>query len=123
MCSHARKKLQQLEDERQKRTDLRALDWKTATPEQFKEHFTSAYDEIGSHAKPLLSKAHVAATLMGKLGYTDEELKIIGEDVQLMQGTGNPHVMANISTGDVVVDLGSGFGIDSILALIEHLPQ
>lgn len=90
--------------------------WATATPEEFKEHFTKAYDAMSAHPKATKDKAHIASILMGYLGYTEEELSVIGDDVQLMQGTGNPHALAKITSGEVVVDLGSGFGIDAFVA-------
>jgi len=49
------------------------------------------------------------------IGYTDEELKIVGE-ANLGLGCGNPLAFGRIKEGDVVLDLGSGAGIDAILA-------
>ena len=63
-----------------------------------------------------LSAKVLTQTLIAKLGYTQEQIDLIGEDVFLMQGTGNPHVAAAIGEGETVVDLGSGFGVDCMLA-------
>mmetsp|Transcript_72457 Transcript_72457/g.84159 ORF Transcript_72457/g.84159 Transcript_72457/m.84159 type:complete len:262 (+) Transcript_72457:1-786(+) len=71
------------------------------------------------HAKAEKEKAHIAAILMGYLGYEKSELDVIGDDVQLMQGTGNPHSLAKLQPGEFVVDLGSGFGIDAVLASVK----
>jgi len=49
------------------------------------------------------------------IGYTEEELKIVGE-ANLGLGCGNPLAFGKIREGDIVLDLGSGAGIDSILA-------
>jgi len=49
------------------------------------------------------------------IGYTDEEINMASE-ANLGLGCGNPVALANISDGDVVLDLGSGAGFDSFLA-------
>ncbi|MDD4531774.1 MAG: arsenite methyltransferase, partial [Candidatus Pacebacteria bacterium] len=53
------------------------------------------------------------ATLRSSLGA--EELSIVGE-ANLGLGCGNPLALGKIKEGDVVLDLGSGVGIDAILA-------
>lgn len=117
MCPYARKALEaKKKEEAAKSKDSDQKDWSQATPDEFKKHFTEAYDEMSQHPKAKKDKAHIAAILMGQLGYTDDELAVIGDDVQLMQGTGNPHALARIAEGEFVVDLGSGFGIDAIVA-------
>lgn len=58
----------------------------------------------------------VARHLMQKLGYTSEELAFLGDDVLRMQGVRSPFRMARLCKGEVVVDLGSGFGPDAFLA-------
>ena len=50
------------------------------------------------------------------IGYSDEEIAAAG-DANLGLGCGNPTALANIQEGDVVLDLGSGAGFDSFLAL------
>lgn len=83
-----------------------------------KKHFTTAYNAMAeaTASKPAMTNEKIAKVLVSKLGYTTAQLAVIGPDVVKMQGTGNPHLHANISKGDVVVDLGSGFGIDAFLA-------
>ncbi|MFP4112973.1 MAG: arsenite methyltransferase [Spirochaetota bacterium] len=49
-------------------------------------------------------------------GYTVEELKLLPEGADLALGCGNPTALAGLSEGEVVVDLGSGGGIDCFLA-------
>ena len=49
------------------------------------------------------------------IGYSDEEIKKVGE-ANLGLGCGNPVALAHIKEGDVVVDLGSGAGLDCFLA-------
>lgn len=56
-----------------------------------------------------------AESISKQIGYSDEELKIVGE-ANLGLGCGNPLAYGKIKEGDVVLDLGSGAGIDAILA-------
>ncbi len=49
------------------------------------------------------------------IGYSEEDLKIVGE-ANLGLGCGNPVFFGKINEGDTVLDLGSGAGIDAILA-------
>src|SRR3989337_183319 len=49
------------------------------------------------------------------IGYSDRELSEVPE-ANLGLGCGNPTAFGNINEGDVVLDLGSGAGLDSFLA-------
>ncbi len=49
-------------------------------------------------------------------GYSTEELDSIPEEANLGLGCGNPVALAGVSKGEVVLDLGSGAGIDCFLA-------
>src|SRR3954454_12299164 len=49
-------------------------------------------------------------------GYTPEELASIPAEANLGVSCGNPTATANLRPGEVVVDLGSGGGIDVLLA-------
>lgn len=51
-----------------------------------------------------------------QLGYSDEELAEIPEEANLGLSCGNPTAIAAIQPGEVVVDLGSGAGMDAFLA-------
>jgi SAM-dependent methyltransferase len=48
--------------------------------------------------------------------YSQKELSSIPEKSNLGLGSGNPVALANIKQGEVVVDLGSGAGVDCFLA-------
>ena len=56
-----------------------------------------------------------AKAISKSIGYTDEGLAIVGE-ANLGLGCGNPLAFGKLKEGDIVLDLGSGVGIDSILA-------
>eukprot|EP00941_MAST-03F_sp_MAST-3F-sp1_P000661 g661.t1 len=91
---------------------------------RYKKHFADSYNEVAEmssnsdNENELVQSLRrlVARALMHRLGYSDEELDAIGEDVDKMQGTGNPFPLARLRPGEVVLDLGSGFGIDALLA-------
>jgi arsenite methyltransferase len=50
------------------------------------------------------------------VGYTDDDLAALPEGADLGLGCGNPTAIANLVEGEVVLDLGSGAGIDCFLA-------
>ena len=98
-----------------------------------KKHFADSYDAVaraveqreqadaaGENCAETRTRARlrvaVAKVLMERLGYSKEDLDVIGDDADRMQGTGNPFPLADLKPGEIVLDLGSGFGVDAILA-------
>ncbi len=57
------------------------------------------------------SKRHAAA-----LGYDAAALAAVPEDANLGLGCGNPTALAALQPGEVVLDLGSGAGLDALIA-------
>jgi len=51
-----------------------------------------------------------------RMGYSEADLTSVPEGANLGLGCGNPHVIAAMQPGEVVVDLGSGAGFDCFLA-------
>ena len=50
------------------------------------------------------------------VGYTPEELALAPEGANMGLGCGNPHRKAAIQPGEIVLDLGSGTGLDCFIA-------
>ena len=51
-----------------------------------------------------------------ELGYSKEEISNVPEGANMGLGCGNPTAMASLKPGEIVLDLGSGGGIDCFLA-------
>ena len=50
------------------------------------------------------------------IGYSDDDLAQIPDEANLGLGCGNPTALASLQPGEVVLDLGSGAGMDAFLA-------
>src|SRR6187431_1810866 len=55
-------------------------------------------------------------TTSDALGYSDEERRGAPEGADLGLGCGNPQAIAELTSGERVIDLGSGAGFDAFLA-------
>ncbi len=76
-------------------------------------------NEYGTIASGNQGVPNLDPTISAESNYTDytkEELETIPKQANLGLGSGNPVRLANIQSGEVVVDLGSGAGIDCFLA-------
>lgn len=54
-----------------------------------------------------------------RLGYSKDDLENVPEGADMGLGCGNPRAIADLSVGEIVVDLGSGGGFDAFLAAHE----
>jgi SAM-dependent methyltransferase len=70
----------------------------------------------GEEAVSEVSCCNPQGTLSKSISYTDEELGVIPDGANMGLGCGNPTALASLSEGEVVLDLGSGGGIDCFLA-------
>lgn len=50
------------------------------------------------------------------MGYSTQEITAVPQGANLGLGCGNPHTIAELKAGEVVLDLGSGGGFDCFLA-------
>src|SRR3974390_3454979 len=74
-------------------------------------------EKYGSVATSGLSSAHESVKAVAEaFGYTPEELASIPAEANMGLSCGNPTATANLREGETVVDLGSGGGLDVLLA-------
>ena len=77
----------------------------------------SVRSKYGSVAQSSLSNDHAGVKAVAEaFGYSAEELTSIPAGANMGLSCGNPTATAHIRTGEVVVDLGSGGGLDVFLA-------
>lgn len=98
--------------------------------EDIKRNVKEAYSKIAKNEEPCCAssssccsthtlccgEAKSAESASRLMGYTDTELCTIPEGADLGLGCGNPVALASLKEGEVVLDLGSGAGIDCFLA-------
>lgn len=58
-----------------------------------------------------------AATVSQELGYTADDVGAVPQGANMGLGCGNPQAIANLKSGETVLDLGSGGGFDCFLAV------
>src|SRR5215471_619426 len=74
-------------------------------------------DRYGATAKSELSSNHAGVKAVAQaFGYSADELAAIPAEANMGLSCGNPTATANLREGEVVVDLGSGGGLDVFLA-------
>jgi len=87
-----------------------------------REHYASVVREsgsgcgCGSAAVSCCGPTLAPAEQSKEIGYTEQDLAAVPDAANLGLGCGNPLAFAALEPGDVVVDLGSGAGIDCFLA-------
>ena len=64
----------------------------------------------------ILIETETSEKVSSSVGYTEEELALAPEESNMGLGCGNPHRKANIQQGEIVLDLGSGAGLDCFIA-------
>ena len=77
----------------------------------------SVRSKYGAVAESTLSNDHAGVKAVAEaFGYTAEELTSIPAGANMGLSCGNPTAIASIRSGEIVVDLGSGGGLDVFLA-------
>jgi len=82
---------------------------------EIKDMVRDRYGSIASGASRCCGAA-AAPQASSRMGYSEAELASLPEGADLGLGCGNPQALAAMRPGEVVVDLGSGAGIDCFLA-------
>lgn len=84
-------------------------------PEEIKKIVKNKYKEIAASNSSCGCGCGGAQDISKSIGYSEEDLKTAGA-ANLGLGCGNPVAFGKIKAGDIVLDLGSGAGIDCFLA-------
>src|SRR6516165_2416739 len=83
-------------------------------PEEILDSVRSKY---GAVAQSTLSSNHAGVKAVAEaFGYSAEELASIPAEANMGLSCGNPTATAHLKSGEVVVDLGCGGGLDVLLA-------
>ena len=80
-----------------------------------REHYAAAITGKGGCCAPAQGETSVNQNYTKSLGYTETEMAGVPTTITSF-GCGNPVTMAEMKPGQVVLDLGSGAGLDLILA-------
>jgi SAM-dependent methyltransferase len=80
-----------------------------ALREQVREGYTLVAERAAGDAERARERGR-------RLGYSEEQLDEVPEGANLGVGCGNPTAIDALSLGEVVLDLGSGAGMDAFLA-------
>ena len=86
--------------------------------ESIYESVRKEYGKIAmeQHEDSIMTETISAENMSATVGYTPEELAMAPEGENMGLGCGNPHRKAEIKQGEVVLDLGSGAGLDCFIA-------
>ena len=86
--------------------------------QSIQERVRKDYSKIamGSQEESILTGEESSETVSSSVGYTQEDLAMAPAESNLGLGCGNPHRKAEIKAGEVVLDLGSGAGLDCFIA-------
>jgi arsenite methyltransferase len=81
--------------------------------EKVREHYAGVAEGSSNCCS---SDSSCGCTVSEQIGYSKEELAALPEEAEMGLGCGNPISFAALQPGEVVLDLGSGGGIDCFLA-------
>ncbi len=95
----------------------------TERPDEIHEQVKDHYGAI-ARGEPSAVKPDGGVDAYGRAqGYSNAELDAAPEGANLGLGCGNPTALASLRPGEVVLDLGSGGGLDAILAARQVGPE
>jgi SAM-dependent methyltransferase len=91
--------------------------------DNIRQETQAAYDKVGTTAHLEGGDMKKAHDILTSLNYTSDEIAFAGVDAVNYQGVGCPHRHANIQPGESILDMGSGLGVDSLIATEAVGPQ
>ncbi len=83
---------------------------------EIKEMVRSWYGGVAADSAGCCGSTTPSRGASRSMGYSETELASLPEGADLSLGCGNPQALAAMRPGEVIVDLGSGAGIDCFLA-------
>jgi 2-polyprenyl-3-methyl-5-hydroxy-6-metoxy-1,4-benzoquinol methylase len=86
--------------------------------DEIRQVVREGYGEIAKTGKGCCGCSEPDKLCLG-LGYSDEDLAALPDGANMGLSCGNPTALANLKAGQVVLDLGSGAGIDVFIAAKE----
>jgi SAM-dependent methyltransferase len=84
--------------------------------ENIRETVRKGYADIAKGKSNCCCGSVAPDKLATAIGYTNEELEIVPEDANMGLSCGNPTALAQLKSGEVVLDIGSGGGLDVFIA-------
>ncbi|MBU2025425.1 MAG: arsenite methyltransferase [Patescibacteria group bacterium] len=84
---------------------------------QIKQIVKKSYANITKSSCGCCCSNKTAQRQSGQMGYSDDEMNQVPEGSNLGLGCGNPVAIASLKPGETVLDLGSGAGFDTFLAV------
>jgi len=84
--------------------------------EKIRETVLRGYTDIAKGKSGCCCGSSAPDKLAEAIGYTNEELEILPDGANMGLSCGNPTALAQLKSGEVVLDLGSGGGFDVFIA-------
>jgi arsenite methyltransferase len=91
--------------------------------EKIRETVRKGYADIAGGKKGCCCGSSASDELAAAVGYTAEELQSLPQGANMGLSCGNPTAVANLKPGQVVLDLGSGAGLDVFIAARKVGPE
>ncbi len=105
-------------------SDTVSTDKRPDDADAIREMVKQGYTDVAERASGCCGGSPPQADEVSRgLGYSDEQLGAIPDGANLGVGCGNPTAIDSLAPGEVVVDLGSGAGMDIFLAARQVGPE
>jgi len=89
---------------------------RSGSPDELRDRVREGYTQVAERAACCGGKPPNADEVSRRIGYDDGQLAAVPDGANLGVGCGNPTAIDTLRAGEVVVDLGSGAGMDVFLA-------